>query len=59
MDARCMTLLAVADELAGAAELVMGKTSGIPAAMIEGFRFDLVAGSGRELIRAAEEDIFR
>jgi coenzyme F420-0:L-glutamate ligase/coenzyme F420-1:gamma-L-glutamate ligase len=53
------TLLAVADELAGAAELVMGKISGIPAAVIEGFRFNPVAGSGSELIRAAEEDLFR
>jgi coenzyme F420-0:L-glutamate ligase/coenzyme F420-1:gamma-L-glutamate ligase len=53
------TLLAVADELAGAAELVMGKTSGIPAAVIEDFRFDPAEGTGSELIRAAEEDLFR
>jgi coenzyme F420-0:L-glutamate ligase / coenzyme F420-1:gamma-L-glutamate ligase len=53
------TMLAVADELAGAAELVMGKTAGIPAAVIEGFRTTCVEGSGRELIRPAEEDLFR
>ena len=53
------TVLATADELAGAAELVMGKTAGIPAAIIEGFRNGPAEGSGRELIRPAEEDLFR
>lgn len=53
------TVLAVADELAGAAELVMGKTAGIPAVIIEGFRYAPADGSGRELIRPAEEDLFR
>lgn len=53
------TVLAVADELAGAAELVMGKTAGIPVAVIEGFRYTPTDGSGRELIRPAEEDLFR
>lgn len=53
------TVIAVADELAGAAELVMGKTTGIPAAVIEGFIYSPAFGSGRELIRPAEEDLFR
>ena len=53
------TVLAVADELAGAAELVMGKTERIPAAIIEGFHFEALEGSGQELIRPAEEDLFR
>ena len=53
------TVLAVADELAGAAELVMGKTTGIPVVVIEGFSYAPAAGSGRELIRPAEEDLFR
>ena len=53
------TVLAVADELAGAAELVMGKTSGIPVALIEGFEYRPGDGSGRELIRPAAEDLFR
>ncbi len=52
------TLLAAADELAGAAELVMEKTAGIPAAVIEGCHFLPAEGSGRELIRPAEEDLF-
>jgi coenzyme F420-0:L-glutamate ligase/coenzyme F420-1:gamma-L-glutamate ligase len=53
------TLLAVADELAAAAELVMGKLSEVPVAVIEGFRAAQVRSSGRELIRPAEEDLFR
>ncbi len=53
------TVLAVADELAGAAELVMGKTSGIPVAIIEGFEYRPADGSGRQLIRPAGEDLFR
>lgn len=53
------TVLAVADELAGAAELVMGKTAGVPAAVIEGYRYAAAAGSGKDLIRRAEDDLFR
>jgi len=53
------TVLAVADELAAAAELVMGKTSGIPAAVVEGLAYLRAEGSGRALIRSADEDLFR
>ncbi len=53
------TVLAVADELASAGELVMGKTLGIPVAVIEGFRYRAAEGFGRDLIRPAEEDLFR
>ena len=53
------TVLAVADELAAAAELVMGKTLGIPVAVVEGLHFTPSSGSGRELIRPPEEDLFR
>jgi len=53
------TVIAVADELAGAAELVMGKTSGIPAAVIEGFIYPSAEGAGKDLIRPAGEDLFR
>ena len=31
------TMIAVADELAGAAELVMGKANGVPAAIVRGY----------------------
>jgi coenzyme F420-0:L-glutamate ligase/coenzyme F420-1:gamma-L-glutamate ligase len=52
------TVIAVADELAGAAELVMGKTDGVPAAVIRGVdaRGD---GDARELVMPAERDLFR
>jgi len=53
------TLIAVADELAAAAELVMGKTAGIPVAVIEGFVGLSAAGTGKDLIRPEKEDLFR
>jgi len=52
------TQIAVADELAGAAELVLGKTAGIPAAVIRGL--DLRGdGTGRDLVMPPERDLFR
>jgi coenzyme F420-0:L-glutamate ligase/coenzyme F420-1:gamma-L-glutamate ligase len=52
------TVIAVADELAGAAELAMGKTDGVPAAVISGV--DVRGeGSARELVMPAERDLFR
>jgi coenzyme F420-0:L-glutamate ligase / coenzyme F420-1:gamma-L-glutamate ligase len=52
------TQIAVADELAGAAELVMGKTRGVPAVVIRGV--DLRGeGSGAELVMPPERDLFR
>jgi coenzyme F420-0:L-glutamate ligase / coenzyme F420-1:gamma-L-glutamate ligase len=52
------TVIAVADELAGAAELAMGKTAGVPAAVISGVdaRGEGTAG---ELVIPAERDLFR
>lgn len=55
-----VTEVAVADELASAAELVMGKSSGIPVAVVRGadptwFR----EASVRELVRPPQEDLFR
>jgi coenzyme F420-0:L-glutamate ligase/coenzyme F420-1:gamma-L-glutamate ligase len=52
------TVIAVADELAGAAELVMGKTSGVPAAVIRGVDAD-GEGSALELVMPADRDLFR
>jgi coenzyme F420-0:L-glutamate ligase / coenzyme F420-1:gamma-L-glutamate ligase len=54
-----VTVMAIADELASAAELVMKKSAGIPVAIIRGFDYQESEGSGRELIRAAELDLFR
>lgn len=52
------TTIAVADEIAGAAELVMGKTARVPAAVVRGID---VAGRGRgsDLVMPAERDLFR
>ncbi|HZO49259.1 MAG TPA: coenzyme F420-0:L-glutamate ligase [Gaiellaceae bacterium] len=52
------TQIAVADELAAAAELVMGKTAGIPAAVVRGAD---AAGDGRgaDLLIPRERDLFR
>jgi coenzyme F420-0:L-glutamate ligase/coenzyme F420-1:gamma-L-glutamate ligase len=52
------TVIAVADELAGAAELVMGKTSGVPAAVIRGVDAD-GEGSALELVMPGDRDLFR
>ena len=52
------TVIAVADELAGAAELVMGKTAGVPAAVIRGVDV-LGEGSARELVMPPDRDLFR
>ena len=54
-----VTQMAVADELASAAELVMRKSEGIPVAIIRGFEFTSGNGSAKELIRPEEEDLFR
>ena len=52
------TQIAIADELAAAAELVMGKADGIPAAVVRGL--DVAGdGSARELVIPAERDLFR
>jgi coenzyme F420-0:L-glutamate ligase/coenzyme F420-1:gamma-L-glutamate ligase len=52
------TVIAVADELAGAAELVLGKTGGVPAAVISGFDAN-GEGSAQELVMPADRDLFR
>lgn len=54
-----VTVVAVADELAAAAELAMGKTSRVPIAIIRGYAYEPAAGSGRNLLRPAEQDLFR
>ena len=53
------TLIALADELASAAELVMGKSNQIPVAIIRGIPMVTRDGSGADLIRPAERDLFR
>lgn len=57
------TEVAVVDEVAAAAELVMGKLAGVPTAVVRGLRYDVpdpAADPGvRPLVRPADEDLFR
>ena len=56
------TVVAVADELAGAADLVKGKLGGVPVAVVRGLGHLVVAGDGPgavALVRPANEDMFR
>jgi coenzyme F420-0:L-glutamate ligase/coenzyme F420-1:gamma-L-glutamate ligase len=52
------TVLAIADELAAAAGLVMGKTGRTPAVIVRGLLLQ-GSGTGRDLLRPAAEDLFR
>lgn len=54
-----VTEIAVADELASAADLVMGKASGIPAALVRGYDGPRGDGRGADLVRSPEDDLFR
>ncbi|MGH2773543.1 MAG: coenzyme F420-0:L-glutamate ligase [Actinomycetota bacterium] len=53
------TSIAIADELAAAAEIVMGKSEGIPLALIRGAPIRQGRGSAAQLIRRPAEDLFR
>ncbi|MEA2509598.1 MAG: coenzyme F420-0:L-glutamate ligase / coenzyme F420:gamma-L-glutamate ligase [Actinomycetota bacterium] len=53
------TQIAVVDELAGAAEMVMGKAETICAAIVRGARINFGTGSAAELVRPHKEDLFR
>jgi coenzyme F420-0:L-glutamate ligase/coenzyme F420-1:gamma-L-glutamate ligase len=59
-DGRIMrsTVRAVADELASAAELVLGKTAGRPLALVRGASFRRGEGRIRDLLMPAEQDLF-
>ena len=56
-----VTEVAVADELAGAAELVMGKASGVPAVVVRGVDPAWLRESSvrAEVVRSPAEDLFR
>jgi coenzyme F420-0:L-glutamate ligase/coenzyme F420-1:gamma-L-glutamate ligase len=52
------TVIALADEIAAAAELVMGKIERVPVAVVRGL--DVAGdGTGRELVMPPELDLFR
>ena len=54
-----VTAIAVADELASAAELVMGKATGVPVAIVRGYEFPRGAGPASALVRDRATDLFR
>ena len=52
--------IAVVDEIASAAELVMGKTQGTPVAIVRGYKFEKAAKSSvKSLLRTRKLDLFR
>jgi coenzyme F420-0:L-glutamate ligase/coenzyme F420-1:gamma-L-glutamate ligase len=54
-----VTMLATADELASAAELVMGKVDAVPVALVRGLSRAVGEGKAKDLIRPAANDLFR
>ncbi len=54
-----VSTLAVADELAAAGELVMGKLSGVPVAIVRAYPYPRGCGTAREMVRPPERDLFR
>ena len=53
------TVLAVADELAAAAGLLMGKSQGTPVVLIRGYQYKPASETAASIIRPASEDLFR
>ncbi len=53
------TLICIADEIAGAAEIVMRKADGICAARVRGARIERGRGAATDIVRPAREDLFR
>jgi coenzyme F420-0:L-glutamate ligase/coenzyme F420-1:gamma-L-glutamate ligase len=56
-----VTQVCVADEIAGAAELVMGKATGVPVAIVRGVDSSWLRESSvkDEIVRPPSEDLFR
>lgn len=54
-----VTEVAVADEVAAAADLVKGKIGGMPVAVVRGLNHPDDGSTGADLVRPAEEDLFR
>ncbi len=51
--------VAIVDEIAAAADLVMGKAEGIPVAIVRGLQWREGDGRATDLVRPADEDLFR
>jgi coenzyme F420-0:L-glutamate ligase/coenzyme F420-1:gamma-L-glutamate ligase len=54
-----VTEIALADEVAAAADLAIGKATGIPAAVVRGLTYPPGRGRAADLVRPIEEDLFR
>jgi len=54
-----VTEVALVDEVAAAADLVMGKSKGVPLAIVRGLEYPTGDGRATDLVRPAEEDLFR
>lgn len=54
-----VTVMAVADELAAAAELAMGKLGRVPVVIVRGYDYPQGCGKATDLVRAPELDMFR
>jgi coenzyme F420-0:L-glutamate ligase/coenzyme F420-1:gamma-L-glutamate ligase len=54
-----VTLVSVADEIASAAQLVMGEAGGVPAAIVRGAHYEPSEEGCGATIRPAELDLFR
>lgn len=53
------TVLAVADEISGAAGLVMGKTEGVPVVIVRGYDYEKGTEGAKKLLRNPDNDLFR
>ena len=54
-----VTEIAIVDEIAPAAELVMGKAKGVPVVIVRGLEFEKAKSGIKSLIRSKENDLFR
>ena len=53
------TVMAIADEIAGAAGLLMEKAEAVPVVIVRGYDFEKADTGAKELIRDPEDDLFR
>ena len=53
------TIIALADQLAAAAGILMRKSAGFPVVLLRGFEWKASEGSARSLLRSPEQDLFR
>lgn len=53
------TIIALADQLAAAAGILMRKSAGFPVVLLRGFKWKAAEGSARSLLRSPEQDLFR